>query len=338
MEGADKEQHPPRLSSIADSSAPPWQSGVLRDHPLVGAIWDTESASYVGEEQVFASLAGARFALLGEKHDNPDHHVIQARLLGVMIEQGRRSAVAFEMIEPSSASTLQQYLQGTHGDASGLGEALDWRNSGWPAWSMYHPIAEVAMNAGLLIVPANLLKSEARKVVREGLSVLGKHRLSAWTLDRPLPSDAQAALDEEMRASHCHQLPEEMIRGMSDAQRARDAAMASALIENEQPDGAVLIAGNGHIRTDRGVPFYLAARRAGAKVVSVGVLEVERGLDKPEDYARLLGTARLPYSFVFFTPRVDEKDPCAQFHRGESAAVTAPAASGEWLAVAIGQR
>jgi hypothetical protein len=34
-----------------------------------------------------------------------------------------------------------------------------------------------------------------------------------------------------------------------------------------------------------------------------------------------MGAARLPYTFVIFTPRVDEKDPCERFHQGERASL-----------------
>jgi uncharacterized iron-regulated protein len=298
-----------------------WRSAALREHPLVGKVWDAERGAFVGEADVTARIAAARYVLLGEKHDNADHHVIQARLVGAMAAAGRRPTAAFEMIEPGSQALVDRYLVESPRDASRLGEILGWEKGGWPPWPMYEPIAQAAMAAGMPLAAANLPRQEIRKVVRGGLKVLGPERTAAWGLDRPLPVDGQAALDEEMRSSHCGQLPEEAVGGMSQAQRARDAAMADALISRAQPDGGVLIAGNGHVRADRGVPFYLAAREPGAAVVSVSSLEVIRGLDEPAAYARGMGAARLPYTFVIFTPRVDEKDPCERFHQGERASL-----------------
>jgi hypothetical protein len=50
----------------------------------------------------------------------------------------------------------------------------------------------------------------------------------------------------------------------------------------------------------------------GAAIVAVAPLEVREGLTKPEDYAAQYGGA-LPFDFVWFTPRMDYKDPCAGF-------------------------
>jgi hypothetical protein len=85
------------------------------------------------------------------------------------------------------------------------------------------------------------------------------------------------------------------------AQRARDAMLADNLLATTR-DGAVLIAGVGHVRVDRGVPAYLRAREPGAVIAAVAPLEVRDDWTRPLDYAASLdGT--LPYDWVWFTPR-----------------------------------
>jgi hypothetical protein len=83
--------------------------------------------------------------------------------------------------------------------------------------------------------------------------------------------------------------------------------MAEAMLANGGADGAALVAGNGHVRSDRGVPEYL--RRAGATSVSLSFVEVRKGEVDPAAYA-----ADQPADFVMFTPRLDDDDPCAKFH------------------------
>jgi hypothetical protein len=51
------------------------------------------------------------------------------------------------------------------------------------------------------------------------------------------------------------------------------------------------------------VPWYLARLEPGARVVSIGLLEVQDELRRPPE--------GLPYDYVWFTPRVDDRDPCA---------------------------
>ena len=97
------------------------------------------------------------------------------------------------------------------------------------------------------------------------------------------------------------------------AQRARDATLAESLLA-KNGDGAVLIAGDGHVRRDLGVPIYLSA--AGAdRICAVGILEVEDGRENAGDYVR---SAALPvplYDFACFTARWSRPDPCADFQR-----------------------
>ncbi|HEU5197890.1 MAG TPA: ChaN family lipoprotein, partial [Methylomirabilota bacterium] len=132
-----------------------------------------------------------------------------------------------------------------------------------------------------------------------------------YALDRPLPPAAQARLTAEIRDGHCGHLPAARVDSMVLAQRARDATLADSVVR-ANADGGVLIAGNGHVRADHGVPMYLAVRVPGAAIVAVAPLEVREGLTKPEDYAAQYGGA-LPFDFVWFTPRMDYKDPCAGF-------------------------
>ena len=129
-------------------------------------------------------------------------------------------------------------------------------------------------------------------------------------LDRPAP--AQAALEEEIRAAHCGALPDTLVAGMVTAQRARDAEMAERLVAGQR-DGAVLIAGAGHVRTDRGVPRALALLAPEARVVGVALVEVDDGWTTPAEYAaRFGGGARLPFDYVWFTARADNVDHCAR--------------------------
>jgi uncharacterized iron-regulated protein len=103
----------------------------------------------------------------------------------------------------------------------------------------------------------------------------------------------QAALERDIIDGHCGQRPEDKrLAGMVEAQRARDARMAASL-----KGSAVLIAGAGHARRDRGVPLYLAS----ADVISIAFQEVG---DATPDY-------RGQFDYVWFTTAAPRKDPCA---------------------------
>jgi hypothetical protein len=107
-------------------------------------------------------------------------------------------------------------------------------------------------------------------------------------------------------------LPEKGIRAMIRVQRARDAQMAFSLLEPPREDGAVLIAGSGHVVRSRAVPAILERHFPGDAVLTVGFFEVVRDVEEP--YLPMSESDDEPeFDLVWFTPRVDEGDPCERF-------------------------
>ncbi len=273
------------------------------DHPLVGKAWDEKTHAMVAPEAAEKAALDVPFVLLGEKHDNADHHRLQARALKAIVDHGRKPSVAFEMIDLDLQRAVDAFTQSGSTDVDELGRVLEWDERGWPAWSMYRPIFEVVVAARLKIVATGLSKELARKVVREGPGSLPEEIAERVKL-LPLEPAVAASLDDEIKASHCGMLPDAMVPPMSIAQRVKDALMASMMQTNATPDGAVLIAGNGHVRSDRGVPIYL--RRPS---ITIGFIEVDRSSSDASVYA-----GEEPARFLVFTPRVDDEDPCKKFH------------------------
>lgn len=292
----------------------PTQAMLGRDHPLADRIWDVAAGRPIDRQTLVARLGAARFILLGEKHDNPDHHRWQASLVGALAAAGRRPAVAFEMFTTDDAPAIARHLTASPTDAAGLADAVNWKESGWPDWALYQPIAEAALGAGLAIVAANLPPAAARAMGRSDLAALDPGLVERYRLDRPPAPEVREAMAEEIRESHCGYAPERMLDGMIAAQRARDAQMAESLAAGQR-DGAVLIAGLGHVRTDWGVPAYLRIRLPEATVASLAFTEVHDGHPHPADYARDYPDRRLPFDYVWFTPRVDDEDPCEKFRK-----------------------
>jgi uncharacterized iron-regulated protein len=288
-----------------------WQAQVGADHPLVGVIWDVQAGRVIDEPALVTRLAKARFVLLGEKHDNPDHHRLQARVLSALLEAGRKPALAFEMLDGDDAPAVQAYLAGKPADAAGLGAAVAWDKKSWPAWAWYQQIADPAIRAGLPIVAANLPDRLARAAARQGLGAFPPDMVKALGLEAPLADAVRAAMAKEISDSHCGFAPPGMVEPMILVQRARDAHMAEAIRSGATADGAVLITGFGHARTDRAVPPHLV--RGDAAAASLAFLEVQKGKDTVPSYAADFDAPTLPFDFIWMTPRVDDVDPCEKF-------------------------
>jgi uncharacterized iron-regulated protein len=312
-------------AAAAPSAAPSWppahwQAAEGTDHPLVGRIYDVRARAFVPAQEVFARLAEARHLLVGERHDNPDHHRLQAAVLRAVTAAGRRPAVVFEMIDDDQTAALEAFLAGPPPPvATALGPAVAWEARGWPKWSLYQPVAEVALAAALPLAAGGLGRDSLRRLAAEGWTALPADRRAAWQVDGAFPTAVAVAQQRAVMEGHCGLLPEAAARPMARLQAAKDTAMAATMLAAaDKADGAVLVAGNGHARTDVGVPFQLRRLGATGGIVAVAALEVAPGETDPSaygaPYGAALGEAAPPFDYLVFTPAVDFGDPCAD-HR-----------------------
>ena len=98
----------------------PWQSVQLQDHPLAGRIWVVDEARFIPPHGLVERLWARKFVLLGERHDNPDHHRIQAWITNRLIARGRRPALVMEMFRAGQQTRIDAYLTANPGDSLGL--------------------------------------------------------------------------------------------------------------------------------------------------------------------------------------------------------------------------
>lgn len=293
-------------SPVRAEAPPPFTQSLERDHPLVGKVWLPATGRFVPVDDLVAQARAADAVLLGETHDNPDHHALQAWMLSRLTEGGRRPLVAFEMIDAGQADALRRHLDAHPGDAAGLGPALSWEKSAWPDWALYRPIAAAALAAGAPLAAANLTREQVRAVAK------GE---AADTLP-PLPAEQIALIGNEIKGGHCGMLPDAAIPPMVLVQRSRDAVMAETLARGTADGrGAVLIAGAGHVRTDHGVPVALALKAPGTRTFALAFLEVTAGETDPAAYGALFDSPRPPFDAVWFTPRAEREDQCEAFKR-----------------------
>jgi uncharacterized iron-regulated protein len=262
----------------------------LRDESLAGKIWDARAGAFVAPEELFDHAAHAQYVILGETHDNPEHHRLQRVVLDALATRGGTRLLAMEQFDAEYQAALDR-ARTSAVDAETLADAGHFDRAGWQ-WPLYRPLVQFALERGWPLAAANLSRKEARAIVADP----ARSRLP------PADPSVTAALARDIGESHCGKAPEgKLLQGMVEAQRARDARMASAL-----KGPSVLIAGAGHARRDRGVPLYLGDH----DVVIIAFIEVEEGKTVPQDYFDGFATAA-SFDYVWFTPRAAREDPCA---------------------------
>jgi len=301
----------PRATPSPAPSSPAWITTLHQDHPLVGRILDTRTGKFIIPSAIPPLLTNADVVLLGEKHDNPDHHRLQAQVLGMMVEQGLRPSVALEMVDVDQQSSVDSYLAHPQATARGFGHAVQWTERGWPDFSMYEPIFSLVMQHKLPLLAANAPTAMVRNLARQGRDAITDAEWQALGLDEPLPASLHQALITELKDSHCGMLPERALEPMALAQRARDAQMALRLLDAHPP--VALVAGAGHARLDRGVPLALRRTKPDLRVRSLAFMEVIAGRHGAPEY--LDSPSSPEFDLLWFTPRVDDEDPCKGMKR-----------------------
>jgi uncharacterized iron-regulated protein len=286
-----------------DQSGAPWDSVLYSDHPLVGRIWKSASSAFIDSTALYREIADGRYVLLGEKHDNPDHHRLQKLIVDKLAANKVLSQVAFEMMDSSVQARLEIIQTQGIGSLDELKQYLDWDEEGWD-WSFYGPLLFDVLQARIEIDAANISNETMMLVYREPLA--GE---IAEVLDTTIVDQLNADIDE----SHCGLLPASQFPAMVRVQQVRDHQMALALTSTTGEGISVLIAGNYHIRQDLGVPNYILALDSAIgrdEIISVALLEVANGEVDPAVYMESI-SGRGAFDYIWFTPAISDEDYCA---------------------------
>ncbi len=277
--------------------------------------------------EIWRTIRAGGVVLLGEVHDNPQHHLVRADLLWPRLEriaptEGLRPAAVFEHIRADQQERVAHFYEQASRNrrlrtASDLLLALGWRESGWPAAEIFHPLYNAALRARLPILAGDPPRERIKRLARGDRSLLQEDDLDLLKVSETLPQLLVDALTDELVSSHCGAMPASAFGGMNLAQRYRDAHLAGALLKAADKHGAAfLLAGNGHVRTDRGVPWYVRQMAPGRKVLSVMLIEVEEGKTDPVAYVPRAGAGKPTADYILFTPRHIRSDPCEKMRQG----------------------
>ena len=243
-------------------------------------------------ERLVRTLRIQPITLLGETHDNAAQHALRTAALREHLAAGARPALVMEQFDREHQAALDRALArpgATPDDVIRAGAPDAAALRGWD-WRHYRPYIELAIAYRLPVVAANVSRTDARRAVQGGLAALG--------MNADIPADLQRAQAQAIVASHCGAIDAAQAAPMVAAQVARDQFMARAL-QADAERGVVLLAGNGHVRRDIGVPRWLSPSDR-ARSTSVGL--VEAGDDD-------LGAA---FDVALTTPAQPRPDPCAE--------------------------
>ena len=274
----------------AKYALPDWQSPREREHARVGQIIDLRSGAQVTLEQLLAELASAPIVLLGEKHDNPDHHALQLWLLQALETRRTHGAVVMEMLTVDQQETVTEVQKQVRSGVvpADLPSALSW-HTGWD-WQQYGDLVAHILKQPYPLLAGNLNRDALMGIYRHPPKLEGIESTRA---------DVTGRLSEQIRESHCNKLPESQLPAMLAVQQQRDRTMAQVVLAAAKP--VLLIAGAYHARYDLGVPLHLRDLQGADEMQQRVLIFAEADQDIAAESA----------DFVWYTPAVAEQDYCA---------------------------
>lgn len=288
-----------------------WESPLAQDHPLVGRVYNSDGS--IKLDALGGLVANSKYVLIGEKHDNSDHHQLELYLLELMLDQGTDDdskpsmAVVLEMLDSKQQPLVNSVTETLAASDSIMLEpdqlkvSLDWPEHGW-VWSDYAAIIGWTLNSRLPLVAGNISRKTISTIYQNGID-------DRFATGRSLKGPLNGPLLDQVFSGHCELMPRSSLGSMVDIQLAKDSSMANALIASTTKQ-SVLIAGTGHIRKDTAVPRHLELS-SNESVLTLALVEVDSAKQAVSDYEGVFDQ----FDIVIFTPVANERDYCAEFEK-----------------------
>ena len=136
-------------------------------------LYDLQLHKDVHISEALDRMRKSRVVLVGEQHNNPDHHNAQLVVIRQLHEAGVKTAIGMEMFRNDSQADLDRWVNGEI--SSEAFEKIYYDNWNYD-WSLYRPIFEYARQEKIPIIGLNVPREITRQVARQGFQSLSKEQ------------------------------------------------------------------------------------------------------------------------------------------------------------------
>jgi uncharacterized iron-regulated protein len=210
-------------------------------------------------DKLLARLAREQVVLLGETHDDPEHHRWELHTIAGLHTLRPDMALGFEMFPRRVQPVLDEWVAGRLGDAEFLTRA-EWRQFWGYDAALYLPIFQFARMYRVPMLALNVERGLVSRVGDKGWGAIP-------AAEREGVTDPAAAKPEyAMRLYRSYldhkeaDLADPAFRRFVEAMQVWDRAMAQGIadrVRGSNPPLVVGIMGSGHLRDGYGVPQQL---------------------------------------------------------------------------------
>jgi len=272
-------------SPAAQPAATPHQAAPTSGY-VPERVFDTRRRAFTDFELMLADIARADVILVGEQHDDPNTHRLEAAILQGLLRRRVGVTVSLEMFERDVQPSLDAYLAGS------MEEAVFLKGSRpWPRYATdYRALVEIARAHGWPVLASNVPRRLAAEVAKGGSAALARatseepalvaraaqcpldsyfERFSAAMNAHPAPGAEKMSEEEKRAATERYYL----------SQCVKDETMAesiAAAFERQAGRPGSIVHYNGSFHSDfgAGVAERVRRRLPGRRVVIVSMLPV----------------------------------------------------------------
>jgi uncharacterized iron-regulated protein len=218
-------------------------------------------------------LAQQQIVLLGETHDDLEHHRWQLHTIAGLYAMRSNMVLGFEMFPRRVQRVLDEWVAGRLGDAEFL-TRVEWERIWGYDFHLYLPIFQFARMHRIPMVALNVERQLVSRVGDEGWAAIPPGEREG--ISDPAPAEREYArqlyqsfVEHQAPGGHhaAHQkqpseedLADVKFRRFVEAMQVWDRAMAQGIAERvrgSDPPLVVAIMGSGHVRNGHGVPRQL---------------------------------------------------------------------------------
>ena len=212
-----------------------------------------ERPQAVAPGALIGEMAKRDVVLLGEHHDDADHHRWQLQTLAALYAQRPRMVLGFEAFPRRAQPVLDRWVAGTLTAAQFLSE-VKWEEIWNLPAELYLPLFEFARLNRVPMVALNVDRSLTETIAAKGWEAVPEAEREGVSR----PAAAPKAYREALEAIHKEHKGERPVEYFIQAQQTWDRAFAQGLAPHAREALAVGIIGSGHLRHGHGVALQLA--------------------------------------------------------------------------------
>ncbi len=305
---------------------------VKRQDPLIGKIIESKTSQTIDFNHLIDTISNADVIYLSEKHDNPDQHAAQQKVIKALIKKlapkKRKPSIGFEFFAMDNTPDLLNFIDAgkiKHNKKidtmieKSLRMKLGWHNNSDTMWKYYYDLLKTAQKNDLPVAGIDLSSTIKKRITKKGIKGITPLEQNLIFSTELSDTTYKTYMTDIFKAVHCGMGHERMQSRLYDTWVARNDKIAQSIskMHDHHVGPIVIIIGGGHTEHGLGVIDRVNAINPDISQVNISLTEISINPSELSQYLTPLDLDGYPATpgadFFWFFQRVSYGDPCEKF-------------------------